>query len=153
MPPNGQDGSVRPLSVPERASYPPTNERLLINGAEPPVLPWPRGGKCCLNADLHDARDNVSLLGKERLDPINYSADAGGAAQITVDNDPVFGSDFWDRWGQSFKQRMAVSHITGSTPRPVPARIASKCISIDDARSVTGLPVSSTCRWTQRAGA
>src|SRR6202040_1810428 len=72
----------------------------------------------CPNADLHDAGDNVSLLGKEHLDPINYSAHAGRAAQITVDNDPVFGSDFWDRWGQSFKQRMAVSHITGQHAAP-----------------------------------
>ncbi len=70
------------------------------------------------NADLHYADDNVSLLGKEQLDPINYSAHAGRAARITVDNDPVFGSDFWDRWGQSFKQRMAVSHITGQHAAP-----------------------------------
>ena len=32
------------------------------------------------------------------------------------------------------------------------AQIASKCISIDEARSATGCPVSLICRCTQRAG-
>jgi hypothetical protein len=48
-------------------------------------------------ADLHDAGDNVSLLGKDLLDLINYSAHAGGGVRITMDNDPVIGSDFWDQ--------------------------------------------------------
>src|SRR5205823_14966950 len=87
-------------------------------GAWQPLAPRSLFGRRCPLADLHDAGDNVLLLGKEHLDPINYSAHAGRAAQITVDNDPVFGSDFWDRWGQSFKQRMAVSHITGQHAAP-----------------------------------
>ena len=37
---------------------------------------------CCPNAE--DAGDNVSLLGENRRDPINYVAHAGQAAQITV---------------------------------------------------------------------
>ncbi len=96
------------------------------------------------SSSLEDASEYVPLLGKQRLDPIDDRAHAGGAAQITVDDDPVFGGDFGDRRSQPLEQ--------GSTPRPVPARIASKCISIDEARSATGFPVSSTCRWTQRAG-
>src|SRR6266566_5821702 len=91
--------------------------RPICDPKRPFVLVW-LSANSCPNADLHDAGDNVSLLGKEHLDPINYSAHAGRAAQITVDNDPVFGSDFWDRRGQSFKQRMAVSHITGQHAAP-----------------------------------
>ena len=45
------------------------------------------------------AGKQVPLLGKQRLDPIDYRAHAGGTAQITVDDDPVFGRDFEDRRG------------------------------------------------------
>jgi hypothetical protein len=107
---------------------------------------------CADNSSLGDASDYVPLLGKQRLDPIDYRAHAGGAAQIAVDDDPVFGGDFGDRRGQPLEQGMAVAE-QGSMPRPLPARIASRCISIDEARSATGFPVSSSCRWTQRAGA
>src|SRR6266702_1253544 len=62
---------------------------------------------------LGDASDYVPLLGKKRLDPTDYRSHAGGAAQITVDDDPVFGGDFGDRRGQPFEERMAVADITG----------------------------------------
>ena len=102
---------------------------------------------------LSGTSEYVPLLGKQRLDPIDYRARTGRAAQIAVNDDPIFGRDFLYRRRQPLEQRMAVADIAGSTPRPVPARIASKCISIDEARSATGFPVSSICRWTQRAGA
>jgi hypothetical protein len=36
----------------------------------------------------------VPLLATQRLDPIDYRAHPGGATQITMDDDPVFGGDF-----------------------------------------------------------
>jgi hypothetical protein len=50
------------------------------------------------------AGKDVPLLGKQRLDPIDYRAHAGGAAKITVDNDPVFGRDFGVRRSRSVGQ-------------------------------------------------
>jgi hypothetical protein len=52
-----------------------------------------------LQVALHDPRERVPLLGKQSLHPIDYRTHAGGAAQIAVDNDPVFGRDFGDRRG------------------------------------------------------
>ena len=60
-----------------------------------------------------DAGEYVAVLGKQRLDPVDHRADAGGAAQITVDDDPVFSGDFGDRRGQPLEQRMAVADIAG----------------------------------------
>src|SRR6516225_6731545 len=59
------------------------------------------------------AGKNVPLLGKQRLHPIDYRAYAGGAAQITVNDDPVFGCDFGDRRSQPLEQRLAVADIAG----------------------------------------
>ena len=44
------------------------------------------------SSSLGDAGEYVPLLDKQRLDPIDYRAHAGGAAQIAVDDDPVFGA-------------------------------------------------------------
>jgi hypothetical protein len=41
-----------------------------------------------------NAGEYVPLLGKQCLDPVDYRAHAGGAAQIAVDDNPVFGRDF-----------------------------------------------------------
>jgi hypothetical protein len=45
------------------------------------------------NADLRHSLaspgDHVPLLGKQCLYPIDHCAHAGGAAQVTVDDDPV----------------------------------------------------------------
>jgi hypothetical protein len=56
-----------------------------------------------------DAGRHVWLLGKQRLDPIDDRAHAGGAAQITVDDNPLFGREFGDRWRQPPEQGMAVA--------------------------------------------
>jgi hypothetical protein len=60
-------------------------------------------------SSLGGASKHVPLLGKQRLHPIDYRAHAGGAAQITVDDDPVFGGDFGDRRSQPLEQGMAVA--------------------------------------------
>jgi hypothetical protein len=65
-----------------------------------------------------------------------------------MDDDPVFGRDFGDRRREPLEQGMAVVDIAGSTRRPVPAWIASKCTSIAEAPNATGVPISSTSRWT-----
>jgi hypothetical protein len=52
---------------------------------------------CARKLALGGTGEYVALLGKQRLDPIDYRAHAGGAAQITVDDDPVFSRDFGDR--------------------------------------------------------
>ena len=70
-------------------------------------------GQAPTSSSLWDAGEYVPLLGKQRLDPIDYRAHAGGAAQITVDDDPVFRRDFGDRRGQPLEQRMAVADIAG----------------------------------------
>ena len=60
-----------------------------------------------------DASEYVPLLGKQRLHPIDYRTHTGRAAQIAVDDDPVLGGDFGDRWCQPLEQRMAVAVIAG----------------------------------------
>jgi GNAT superfamily N-acetyltransferase len=50
---------------------------------------------------------------QQPLHPIDYCAHAGGAAQIAVNDDPVLGHDFGDRWGQPLEQRMAVADSDG----------------------------------------
>jgi len=56
-----------------------------------------------------DAGEHVALLVEQRLHPIDCRAHAGGAAQITVDEDPVLGGDFGDRRGPPFEEGMAVA--------------------------------------------
>src|ERR1700720_15643 len=65
------------------------------------------------SSSLGDASEYVPPLGKQCLDPIDYRAHAGGAAQITVDDDPVFGRESGDRRRQPLKQGMVVADITG----------------------------------------
>ncbi len=57
--------------------------------------------------------EQVPLLGKQRLHPIDHRTHTGGAAQVTVDDDPVFGRQFGDRRGQPLEQGMAVADIAG----------------------------------------
>src|SRR5712692_1333813 len=70
-------------------------------------------GHAPTSSSLGDASEYVPLLGKLRLDPIDYRAHAGGAAQITVDDDPVFGGDLGDRRSEPLEQGMAVADIAG----------------------------------------
>jgi transposase InsO family protein len=58
---------------------------------------------------LCDPSEHLPLLGKQSLHPIDHCAHAGGAAQIAVNDDPVFGRDFGDRWGQPLEQNF-VAH-------------------------------------------
>ena len=97
---------------------------------------------------------SVPLLGERLSHPAYHRAHARGAAQIAVNDDPVFGGEFGDPRGLPLEQRMPVADIARQyAAAGTGARIASKCMSIDEARSATGIPVSSTWRCTQRAGA
>jgi hypothetical protein len=70
-------------------------------------------GRRVFGSSLGDASEYVPVLGKYRLYPIDYRAHAGGTAQITVHDDPVFGGDFGDRRRQPLEQGMAVANIAG----------------------------------------
>src|SRR6516162_9911209 len=63
-----------------------------------------------------DTGEYFPLFGKQRLDPVDDRAHAGGAAQVTMNDDPVFGGNFGDRRCQPFEQGMAVADIAGQYP-------------------------------------
>jgi len=54
----------------------------------------------------------VAMLPMQSVD-LDYPAHASGAAQIAVDDDPVFGHDFGDQRSQSFEQGRAVANVAG----------------------------------------
>src|SRR5271166_1430163 len=76
----------------------------------------PFNGRAPTSSSLGHASEYLPLPGKQRLDPIDNRTHAGGAAQIPVDDDPVFGCDFEDRRSQPLEQRMAVADIAGQYP-------------------------------------
>ncbi len=76
-------------------------------------LPSLRCQQFAVRGTLPIAGKHVPLLGKQRLHPIDDRAHAGGAAQIAVDDDPVFGGDLRDWRRQPLKQGMAVADIAG----------------------------------------
>jgi hypothetical protein len=91
-----------------------------------------------LTERLDDASQHVPLRGEQRLHPVDYRAHAGGAAQITADDDP--GLDFGDRWRQPLEQRMAVADIARQHASAGTDADCFQCISIDEARSAPACP-------------
>jgi hypothetical protein len=55
--------------------------------------------------------DHFPLLGERLSHPVYHRTHARGAAQIRMNDDPVFGSEFGDPRGQPLEQRMPVADI------------------------------------------
>src|SRR6202023_1240945 len=72
--------------------------------------------------------DQFPLLGERLSHPVYHRTHARGAAQIRMNDDPVFGSEFKNPRGQPLEQRMAVADIARQRAARVPA--AARCLAM-----------------------
>jgi len=89
------------------------------HGPEGQNTPFKRSA---LHVALYATPASTSRLGKQRPHPIDYRTHAGGAAQIAVDDDPIFRRRFWESAGVGRSRAHADKMPAVAWPRATPAQ-------------------------------